>query len=255
VASTAGTPGGTVTFSSGSTALGTGTLNSSGVATLTTTTLPVGTDTVTATYAAAGNFAASTSAPVTITVTAAPVTPVGSYTVSANPASLTVAMGQTATTTLTFTPTGGYSGTIALSCSNLPTYASCAFASKQLTLDGNNQSVNVGLTINTTAQQASKHAPQSPLNPALFALVFWWPGGLTGLAVFLRRRTLEKERRSWRLCLLLVSTCALAAGLSSCGTSGSVNGATTSQVMVVATGTSGSAVSTQTVALTLNLAQ
>ena len=87
--------------------MGTGTLNSSGVATLATTTLPVGTDSVTATYAAAGNFAASTSAPVTITVSAAPVTPVGSYTVSANPTSLTVTVGQAATTTLTFTPTGG----------------------------------------------------------------------------------------------------------------------------------------------------
>jgi hypothetical protein len=197
VASTAGTPGGIVTFSSGSTTLGTGTLNSNGVATLSTTTLPMGSDTVTATYAATGNFAASTSAPMTLTVTAAPVAPVGGYTVSANPTSLTVAAGQTATTTLTFTPTGGYSGTIALSCSNLPTNASCAFAAKQVTLTGNNQSVNLGLTINTTAQQAS-----SRLNPALFALVFWWPGGLTGLAVFLRRRIQVKTQPSWHLYLL-----------------------------------------------------
>jgi hypothetical protein len=253
VASTAGTPGGTVTFYSGSTALGTGTLNSSGVATLSTTALPAGTDTVTATYAAAGNFAASTSAPVTLTVTAPPVTPVGSYTVSANPSLLTVAAGQ-ATTTLTFTPTGGYSGSITLSCSNLPTNVSCAFAPKQVTLSGNNQSVNVGLTINATAQQAGKHAPQSPLSPTLFALAFWWPGGLTGLAVFLRRRILVKTQYSWQLCLLLVSTCALAAGLSSCGTSGTANSAppaTSSQVTVVATGTSGTVVSTQTVTVTL----
>jgi hypothetical protein len=258
VASTAGTPGGTVTFNSGSTALGTGTLNSSGVATLSTTALPAGTDTVTATYAAAGNFAASTSAPVTLTVTAPPVTPPGSYTVSANPSSLTVAAGQ-ATTTLTFTPTGGYSGTIALSCSNLPTNASCAFAQKQVTLSGNNQSVNVGLTINTTAQQAGKPAPQGPLSPTLFALVFWWPGGLTGLAAFLRRRILVKTQHSWQLCLLLVSTCALAAGISSCGTSGTATNAaapaTTSQVTVVANGTSGTVVSTQTVTLTLNMTQ
>jgi len=256
VASTAGTAGGTVTFYSGSTALGTGTLNSSGVATLTTTTLPVGTDTVTATYAAAGNFAASSSAPVTLTITG-PGTPVGSYTVSANPTSLTVAAGQ-ATTTLTFTPTGGYSGTIALSCSNLPTNASCAFAQKQVTLSGNNQSVNVGLTINTTAQQAGMQAPQSPPSPALFALVFWWPGCLTGLAAFLRRRFLLKTPHCWQLCLLLVSTCALAAGLSSCGMSGTANSAppaTTSQVTVVATGTSGTVVSTQSVNLTLNMTQ
>jgi outer membrane protein assembly factor BamB len=258
VASAAGAPGGTVTFSSGSTALGTDTLNGSGVATLTTTTLPVGTDTVTATYAAAGNFAASASAPVTITVTAAPVTPAGSYTVSANPTSLTVGAGQAATTTLTFTPTGGYSGTIALSCSNLPTNASCAFAQKQVTLSGNNQAVSVALNI-TTAQQAEKHAPQSALNPTWFALVFWWPGGLTGLAVVLRKRTLVKTRPSLQFYLLLVSTCALAAGLSSCGTSGNANGnvsgTTTSQVTVMATGTSGAVVSTQTVALTLNMAQ
>jgi hypothetical protein len=195
---------------------------------------------------------------VTLTVTGPAVTPVGSYTVSANPTSLTVAAGATATTTLTFTPTGGYSGTIALSCSNLPTNASCAFAQKQLTLSGNSQSVNVGLTINMTAQQAAKHAPQSPLGSTLFALVFWWPGGLTGLAVFIRRRTLVKTQHSWQLFLLLVSTCALAAGLSSCGTSGNVNGATstaTTQVTVMATGTSGTAVSTQTVALTLNMTQ
>jgi hypothetical protein len=177
--------------------------------------------------------------------------------VSANPSSLTVAAGQ-ATTTLTFTPTGGYSGTIALSCSNLPTNASCAFAQKQVTLSGNNQSANVALTINTTAQQAGKHAPQSPPSPTLFALVFWWPGGLTGLAVLLRRRILVKTQHSWHLGLLLVSACALAAGLSSCGTNGTATGAppaTSSQVTVVATGTSGTVVSTQTVTISLNMTQ
>jgi hypothetical protein len=66
-----------------------------------------------------------------------------------------------------------------------------------------------------------------------------------------------KTQHSWHLGLLLVSTCALAAGLSSCGMSGTANGvtATTSQVSVVATGTSGTAVSTQTVSLTLNMTQ
>jgi Bacterial Ig-like domain (group 3) len=117
-----------VAFYNGTTALGTGTLSSSGVATLNTTTLPVGNDSVTAAYGATGNFAASSSPPVTLAITAAPVTPVGSYT------SITVQEGQTATTTLTFTPAGGYIGTIALSCSNLPTNASCAFAPNQVTL-------------------------------------------------------------------------------------------------------------------------
>ena len=71
VTSTAGMPAGSVTFYNGSTSLGVGTLNGSGVATLTTTALPAGTDTATATYAAAGNFAASSSTAVTLTVGAA----------------------------------------------------------------------------------------------------------------------------------------------------------------------------------------
>ena len=71
VASTDGTPGGSVTFLSGTTVLGTGTLNSSGVATLSTTTIPGGTDSLTATYPATGNFATSTSAASSITVSQA----------------------------------------------------------------------------------------------------------------------------------------------------------------------------------------
>jgi Bacterial Ig-like domain (group 3)/MBG domain (YGX type) len=270
VASPGGAPGGSVAFYNGTTGLGTGTLNSSGVATLNTTTLPVGNDSVTAAYGATSDFAASTSPPVTLAITAAPVAPPASYTLAANPTSITVQEGQTATTTLTFTPAGGYTGTIALSCSNLPTNASCAFAPNQVTLSGNDQGVSVALTI-TAMQQAEKHAPQSPLNPTLFALAFWWPGGLTGLAIFIRKRILQKRQSSWQLCLLLVCAWAFAAGLSGCGSSsgmGSSSGTsappstpaptpapTTSQITVVATGTSGTTVSTQNVSLTLTMTQ
>ena len=126
-------------------------------------------------------------------------------------------------------PAGGYSGTIALSCSNLPADASCTFAQTQLTLSGNNQSINTGLTINTTTQQASKdvpsQAPQSPFSPALFALVFWCPGGLTGLALAVGKRKLVRTQRLWHLCLLLAGAWALV-GLSGCGMSGFVVKAT-----------------------------
>jgi hypothetical protein len=258
VASTAGMPAGSVTFYNGSTSLGVGTLNGSGVATLTTTALPAGTDTAIATYAAAGNFAGSSSSGVTLTITAAPLEPVGAYTLAANPTTLTIAAGGAGKTTLTFTPTGGYSGAVSLSCSNLPANASCAFAQNQITLSGNNQSVTTGLTINTTMQAGKNvpsHAPQSPFSPALFALVFWCPGGLTGLVVLARRRKLLKTQSLWHLCLLLAGAWALAAGLSGCGMSGYVANGTpsTSQVTVVATGTSGSVVTTQTVTLTINM--
>jgi hypothetical protein len=259
VASALGVPGGSVTFYNGSTSLGVGTLNGSGVATLSTTTLPAGTDAPTATYAAAGNFAGSSSAPATINIVGAPVGAGANYALSANPTTLTIAAGGAGKTTLTFTPTGGYSGTVSLSCSNLPANATCAFAQNQVTLSGNNQNISTGLRINTTMQQASRpissDSPRGPFTPAMFALVFWCPGGLTSLALLVRRRKLVKRRRAWHLCLLLAGAWALTAGLSGCGMHGFVANVTPSsaQVTVVATGTSGSVVTTQTVTLTVNM--
>ena len=64
-------PSGTVTFADGSTSLGTGSLNSSGVATFTTSSLTSGTHAITATYSGDTNFSGGTSSPMTQTVGAA----------------------------------------------------------------------------------------------------------------------------------------------------------------------------------------
>jgi hypothetical protein len=257
VSSSAGTPGGVVTFSNGSTALGTGTLNASGAATLNTTALPAGTSTVTAVYAAAGNFAASTSTAATVTVST-PVSPAASYTVSANPTSLTVKQGAAANTILTFTPTGGFKDTVSLSYSNLPANVSCVFAPNQVIFTGNNQSVNVVMTMQTGTQSTVNQTPLgAPLPTALLALAFWWPGSLTGIAVFARKRKLAKIGLSWQICLLLLCTLAFAAGLSGCG-GGSYQAQAASptsvQVTVVAAGSSATAVP-QTLVVTLNITQ
>jgi hypothetical protein len=53
-----------VIFKKGSTSIGTGTLNASGVATFSTTTLPRGSHSITAVYGGSSAFEASTSAPV-----------------------------------------------------------------------------------------------------------------------------------------------------------------------------------------------
>jgi uncharacterized protein YjdB len=92
-------PSGVITFYSGTTAVGTAPLNSSGVATLDATDLPPGVDSVTAQYAGDTNFAASSSNAVTITVTGATAT-----TLTAAPTALI--LGQTLTLTATVTATG-----------------------------------------------------------------------------------------------------------------------------------------------------
>ena len=68
VTSPVGIPTGTVTFRFGAKTLGTGTLNSGGMATLTTAALPKGTDSITASYGGAADFSASSSSALSQTV-------------------------------------------------------------------------------------------------------------------------------------------------------------------------------------------
>ena len=68
--SASSTPSGSVTFYDGATAIGTGTLNASGVATLTTSALAIGSHSITASYTGSSSHAGSTSSPVTETVSA-----------------------------------------------------------------------------------------------------------------------------------------------------------------------------------------
>ena len=84
VTSPNGTPQGAVNFLNGSTPVGQGTLNSSGVATLNTTSLPAGTDSLTASFAASGDFGTSTSSAVTVTVTATAPPPTPTVTAAIN---------------------------------------------------------------------------------------------------------------------------------------------------------------------------
>jgi Na+/H+-dicarboxylate symporter len=89
------------------------------------------------------------------------------------------------------------------------------------------------------------------------ALAFWWPGSLTGIAVFARKRKLAKMGVSWQICLLLLCTLACAAGLSGCGGANFQAQATSpasAQVTVLATGSSATAVP-QTLVVTLNITQ
>jgi hypothetical protein len=132
-----GSPLGTVAFSNGATSLGSGNVNSSGVATLVTLTLPVGVDSITGIYSGNAGFATSTSPAVSVTVT--PVTATTTtLTVSPNPAAIA---GQIVTFTATVTPapTGTslgtvnfYSGTTLLGTANMVSSGIVTFTSTGL---------------------------------------------------------------------------------------------------------------------------
>ncbi|MDO7875684.1 Ig-like domain repeat protein [Hymenobacter sp. ASUV-10] len=103
-------PTGTVTFKDGSTTLGTGMLNSSGLATFSTSSLSVGSHSLTAVYAAAPGFVASTSAALTQVVNAASTTTTLSS--SANPATPGQSVTLTATVAVVAPGSGTPTGTV-----------------------------------------------------------------------------------------------------------------------------------------------
>jgi hypothetical protein len=99
-----GVPTGTVTFNDGATQLGTVSLNSSGSAALDTSTLSVGSHLIAATYSGDANFAASTSAAVSITISA-PAKIATTTTVLASATQIT--LGQNVTFTTRVAPQSG----------------------------------------------------------------------------------------------------------------------------------------------------
>jgi Big-like domain-containing protein/VCBS repeat protein/FG-GAP repeat protein len=112
---TATAPTGTVTFLDGTTSIGTGSPNASGVATLTTSALAAGTNSITASYGGDTNYLASVS-PVLSQVVVGP-----GFTLAASPLSpSSVAAGASSTSTITITPVGGLSAAnVVLSCSSI----------------------------------------------------------------------------------------------------------------------------------------
>jgi len=112
VTSTAGTPGGTVTFFDGNTALGTASLNAGGQAVLATAFRTSGSHTLTAVFNGAADFAPSRSAALQETVSQAVTTT--TLTASANPAPVGSTLVLTVTVTPAFTGAGAPTGAVIL---------------------------------------------------------------------------------------------------------------------------------------------
>jgi subtilisin family serine protease len=120
---------GTVTFSDGSASLGAVTL-SSGKATLSTSALSIGSHVIKATYGGNSNVIGSSSPALTQTVNNAPA---GDFSVSASPSLRTVTRGASTTYTVTITRLSGFTGSVALSVSGLPTGTSGTFSPNPVT--------------------------------------------------------------------------------------------------------------------------
>jgi len=231
--------GATITFLNGSTTLGTGTTNASGVATYPLTAGAAGTIyTLSASFTASGNYAPSASSSQTLTVSSSPTTIASSVT------SISIVPGSSGTVTLSIAPVGGFTGTVALTCNSPVSYITCSVNPASATLSGTAPTTVIGTisVASTTASIARSH------NGIMLAMLA--PFGLLGLAL----RTRKRRSRMQRIALMLVLVaCGVLAGSALTGCANSAPGATVpsgSQV-VSFTATAGSA--SQTTQVTVNI--
>jgi hypothetical protein len=203
VSSPSGTPpdGETVTFKDATGTLATGKL-SKGTATFTSTTIPAGTYSVVASYPGDADFLPSTSAAQTLDVQ--------SFTLTANPTTVTVpAPGQSGSTTITIATLGNLKATSVtdFACSGLPSGSACTFGAV-----GSNDTVSLNIT--TTGASALR-SPVFKHHQQLFYAILL-PGFLGMVSMAGRRPTL----RGLRL-LALIAVLGLSALWVACGSSNS----------------------------------
>ena len=234
-----GTSAGIVTFYSGTTLLGTGTLNAAGVATLTLSSLAVGVDSITAVYPGNAGFAPSTSSTLSQTVNTA-------YTVSGPTTPVPVAPGGSVNINLSVPPLGGaYNSVVTLSASGLPPGATATF--NPATVTPGSAGAPTVLTIQLAALAAGGNpASDIPTHPrglplAGFSLGFVLFGAVLG------------RKRMPRGLVLILALASLGVGtslLTGCG-GGFANTPSTQggTYTVTVTGTSGSFHASTTVTL------
>lgn len=145
----------------------------------------------------------------------------GSYTIGTNVQGATITAGQSATFTLTITPSNHYNGTVTFTCpSGLPALATCTFSPSSVTLDGLTP-MTVQMTITTTAPTASLQMPagmdENPHHRSSAMLL----ASLNGMGVFgmVLAGGFGKKRNRWDvLGILALAMCLFLVG---CGGSSS----------------------------------
>jgi phospholipase/lecithinase/hemolysin len=214
VADSSGTPIGYVTFYDGTTPIYTGLLSGStttATTTFTTSALLAGTHPITAKYAGVNGYVSSNSAIYNQVVTAP------ALNVAFLPSTIVVASGGSGTSSLTFNPVGGYSGTATVACGTLPTQLTCAVTSTPITFKGDNtqQTAIVAIgTVTSAALHQDSRPGTSGLPQSFFALTLLPCFGLMGFAAVRRRR--RDLRRLWMLVLLTLGISGGLLGLSGC---------------------------------------
>jgi len=190
---------------------------------------------------------------ITTTVTVTVVTP-GSFTL-ASTAMTIAAPGQSGTSTITATGTGGFTGAVALSCSvtgsstiDLPT---CSVGGP-INLSATTTTSSATLTVNTTAASGIPFAPKNNVRPNTRWIVGTGTAAMVLMIMVMCFAPMRKRRPAVVLGSLFIFVGLMVAGCGSSGSGGTSNpGTAVGSYTVTVTGTSGTHTATTTVNVTL----
>ncbi len=195
--------------------------------------------------------------PVHITEAESSPPPTPTYSFSASQSSVTLATGANTSVSLTATPSGGYQGTVSLSCSSTLAGVTCSFSPASLTLDGSNTAATGSVTITAPSSIAAlRPLPSRRNRGSAYAVLCWPPAGILLMLTGASRGRLLRRARLQQFFILLVLL-AVTAGFIACGGGGSGGGPTppqteTGTLTITAAGSTGNISQTAQISVTVN---
>jgi hypothetical protein len=194
--------------------VGTATLNANGVATLVLTPQAAVTWNVVAQYPGDGLYAPSNAPATTVTVG-----PTNQFTLTATPATISLASGAHTTLAIAIVSAPTFSDTLAMGCAGLPVNATCTFSSSQMQVQGGTtQTLSVVIDTGSPLGVGTSASFQNSglATPPALELACMFPGGaLAGLLMWRTRR--RARRLAGLMVMILVLGCATLLG--GCGNS------------------------------------
>jgi len=222
---------GAVTFVDGSTTLGTAPLDATGTATLAVSSLAPGTHNISSNYSGDAVLQASSGGPLVVSVS--------DFTMQAQPTSMSIAAGQSGTSTLSILPIGGSTQTLQFTCGGAPAGVGCAFSPASVTLDGTNPA-SVKITVSTIS--SAHHTASGRATLAL--------AGSLALGIILLPLGRRRRRSVMFMCLIGIVTLTIYG--AGCGSSSKpVTPTSTTYVLNVTATGNGSAAKTTPLVVTV----
>lgn len=207
----------------------------------------------------AGNSQLWQIVPVHITEGGSAPPPPANFALGAGQSSVTLATGANTNVSLTVTPSGGYQGTVALSCSSTLAGVTCTFSPTGLTLNGSNTAVTGSVTITAPSSIAAMRPPRGQRNRrSPYPILCLLPAAIIFLLTGVTRKRFLRHAQLHRFFILL-GLLAVAAGFTACGGgSGGGGGSTgppqseTGTLTITAAGSAGNVSQTAAIAVTVN---